>query len=292
MKILISDFPNSGWWPSGIPKYEDNPAMIEGAIPNISIAKKERIKLINAITKSGHEVVEIKFPDELDKNNKKHDFIFVRDSFISNQKGKAIILRAGQPQRRIENKLIRKYLETYKMDIVEIPDKNGIRADGGEFYFCLKDNILFSGLQRNTRSGAKYVFQELNAKKMIVLEGRGYHLDTFFSPVLGKDGYIVAVIVCMKILINDSKEKLRDYAKVANIPIIDIPPEDAIGTKKQTGNFAVNALPLPGILIRPNQFSNNSINKRIEELGIKQIITPTTQFQLSGGAVHCLTNEL
>ncbi len=127
---------------------------------------------------------------------------------------------------------------------------------------------------------------------MIVLEGRGYHLDTFFSPVLGKDGYIVAVIVCMKILINDSKKKLRDYAKVANIPIIDIPPEDAIGTKKQTGNFAVNALPLPGILIRPNQFSNNSINKRIEELGIKQIITPTTQFQLSGGAVHCLTNEL
>ncbi len=292
MKILISNFPQSGWWSSGIPKYEDNPAMIEGAIPNMNIAKKERIKLINAITKSGHEVVEIKFPDELDKRNKKHDFIFVRDSFISNQKGKAIILRAGQPQRRIENKLIRKYLETYKMDIVEIPNKSGIRADGGEFYFCLKDNILFSGLQRNTHSGAKYVFQELNAKNMIILEGMGYHLDTFFSPVLGKDGYIVAVIVCMKILINDSKEILRDYAKIANIPIIDIPPEDAIGTKKHTGNFAVNALPLPGILIRPNQFSNNSINKRIEELGIKQIITPTTQFQLSGGAIHCLTNEI
>ena len=29
------------------------------------------------------------------------------------------------------------------INIVEIPDEKGIRADGGEFYFCAKNNVLF-----------------------------------------------------------------------------------------------------------------------------------------------------
>ncbi len=292
MKILISDFPNSGWWPSGIPKYEDNPAMIEGAIPNMNIAKVERDKLINSITMLGHDVVEIQFPIELDKGEIKHDFIFVRDSFISNQNGKAIILRAGQPQRRIENRIIEQYLKNLNMKTVQIPDRNGIRADGGEFYYCKKENILFSGLKRNTISGAKYVAKELDVEKMIILEGEGYHLDTFFSPVLDINGYIVALIVCLEILLKSSIERLYKFANHRNIPILGIPPRDAIGTKKEIGNFAANALPLPGALIRPNKFSDNQINEKLKKLEIKQVITPTSQFQLSGGAVHCLTNEL
>ena len=76
------------------------------------------------------------------------------------------------------------------------------------------------------------------------------------------------------------------------IPILDIPPEDAIGVKGNVGNFAVNALALPGVLIRPNHFTNSKIEEELELLGIKQVITPTSQFQLSGGSVHCLTNEL
>ena len=42
MKIVLSKLPMSGWWANGIPKYEDNPAMIEGAIPDIEILNKER----------------------------------------------------------------------------------------------------------------------------------------------------------------------------------------------------------------------------------------------------------
>ena len=54
----------------------------------------------------------------------------------------------------------------------------------------------------------------------------------------------------------------------------------------------MNALALPGVLIRPNHFTNNTIEEKLEQLGVKQVITPTSQFQLSGGSVHCLTNEL
>ena len=292
MKIAISKLPKSGWWQNGIPKYDDNPAMVEGAIPDLSIVEKERKRLISAISSSGHEVIEFDFPDELDQNEPKHDFIFIRDPFISDQNGTAVILRAGEPLRRKENKVVKAYLESIGMDIIELPDQAGIRADGGEFYFCAKDKVLFSGLQRNTRLGADHVAEALNVKEMIILKGDGYHLDTFFTPVLNIDGRLTALIICTSILSNDSKIRLYQFADEKNIPVFDIPPNDAIGTEKRIGNFSANALPLPGVLIRPNHFSDPSIDEKLMDMGINRIITSTSQFQLSGGSVHCMTNEL
>ena len=153
MKIVLSKLPASGWWANGIPKYEDNPAMIEGAIPDIELLNKERKDLITSVINTGTEIVELDFPNELDQNELKHDFVFIRDPFISDQNGLVIILRAGEPQRRIENRLIKRCLEHLELKIVEMPDKTGMRADGGEFYFCKKNSVLFSGLKRNTNTG-------------------------------------------------------------------------------------------------------------------------------------------
>ena len=111
MKIVVSKLPNSGWWQNGIPKYHDNPAMVEGAIPDLNIVEKERQELMSSIRNSGHEVIEFDFPDELDRDEPKHDFVFIRDPFISDQNGTAVILRAGEPQRRVENKIVKIYLE-------------------------------------------------------------------------------------------------------------------------------------------------------------------------------------
>ena len=292
MKVLTSKLPESGWWQSGIPKYEDNPAMVEGAVPNMQLLKLERDYLISCIKETGNEVIEINFPDELDKKIPKHDFVFVRDSFISNQSGIAVILRAYIPERRIENETIIEYLEDLNMQVVKIADKSSIKADGGEFCFCKENNVLFSGLNRNTSSGIEQVAQAMNVNKVIVLKGEGFHLDTFFSPVLGKSGEIVALIICNDLLASNSKKELNIFSISHGIPILNIPPEDAIGIKGNIGNFAVNALALPGVLIRPNHFTNNTIEEKLEQLGVKQVITPTSQFQLSGGSVHCLTNEI
>ena len=292
MKIVISKLPKSGWWQNGIPKYDDNPAMVEGAIPDLNIVEKERQGLISLIRNSGHEVIEFDFPIELDQDEPKHDFMFIRDPFISDQNGTAVILRAGEPQRRVENKIVKRYLESMGMNIVEIPDEKGIRADGGEFYFCAKNNVLFSGLQRNTRAGAEYVAEALNVKEMVILKGDGYHLDTFFTPVLNIDEKISALIACTSILSNGSKKRLYQFSDKKNIPVFVIPPDDAIGTGKMIGNFAANALPLPGVLIRPNHFTDPSIDEKLMDMGINRIITPTSQFQLSGGSVHSMTNEL
>ena len=133
------------------------------------------------------------------------DFVFIRDSFISDQNGTAIILRAGEISRRIENRVIKDSLKSLGMKIKEIPDQPGIRADGGEFYYCAKDKILFYGVQRNTKMGANCVAEALNVNEMIILKGEGYHLDTFFSPCLDIDGRIAALIICKTTLSNNSK---------------------------------------------------------------------------------------
>ena len=86
-----------------------------------------------------------------------------------------------------------------------IPNKPGIRADGGEFYFCSKGDILFAGIQRNTHKGILAVASLLNVKKLLILDGLGYHLDTFFAPAYNERGNLVAVIVCTDLLSNKSK---------------------------------------------------------------------------------------
>ena len=64
MKVAISKLPDSGWWSKGMPKYNDNPAMIESAIPNLKLLNEERTNLKNVILQNGHDVIEFDFPDE------------------------------------------------------------------------------------------------------------------------------------------------------------------------------------------------------------------------------------
>ena len=125
-----------------------------------------------------------------------------------------------------------------------------------------------------------------------MLKGTGFHLDTFFTPVLNKDGYIAALIICKKALEPISKKVLYQFADQNNVPVFNIPEKDALGTEKQIGKFAVNALPLPGVILKPDYFSNPIIDEKLERIRNKNKNLTTSQFQLSGGSVHCVTNEL
>ena len=49
-------------------KYKDNPAMIEGAIPDLQILNEERNQLLNIIKNTGNKVVEVDFPNEFDSD--------------------------------------------------------------------------------------------------------------------------------------------------------------------------------------------------------------------------------
>ncbi|MBT3502519.1 MAG: hypothetical protein HOB40_03505 [Candidatus Marinimicrobia bacterium] len=292
MKILISELPKSPWWGKGIPMYDDNPVMRLDAVPNQSLLQRERAQLISILEENEIGVVELPFPSLFDQEPIKHDFVYIRDPFISNQQGKAIILRMKEVNRRSDSRIAEELLINLGMDITHIPDTPGLYAEGGEFYYCPKENILFSGQSRNSVSGMEAVADALNVSGLVTIQSHSFHLDTYFTPVLNPKGFVCALIICMDVISVKSARDLNNFAKKKNIPIIDIPIEDAIGTAAHPGSFAANALPLPGLLISPNQFTNKAINEQLEKMDVQRIITPTTQFELSGGSIHCITNEI
>ena len=119
-----------------------------------------------------------------------------------------------------------------------------------------------------------------------------FHLDTLFTPVINKKNQLAAMIACTSLMENESAVNLKNFAKKLSIELIEVGPEDSIGTNNQLGEFAVNCCPLPGYLIGPTRFRSLKVNKILKELEVMHITIPTTQFRLSGGSVHCLTNEL
>ena len=165
-------------------------------------------------------------------------------------------------------------------------------AEGGEFYYCPKENLLFSGVTRNSISGAEEVASFLQVNELIIVETKAFHLDTVFTTVFDHDGSLCAVIVCKKLISKNSMERLDEFASSTNIKIFNIPAHDAIGSSKNIGSLAVNNLSVPGLLISSSRFSDSSVIEELDSMNIKMEVSQVSQFQLSGGSIHCLTNEL
>ena len=292
MKVAVTKLPANPWWGNGIISYEDNPAMQNGKIPDQNILKSERNDLIETIHKNNIEVIEFSFPKIFENSTYGHDYVFIRDAFISDLNGKALLLKFSQKNRESESAVVAEELEKLNFKIQELPSKKNMFAEGGEFYFCPKDKLLFSGINRNTILGAEYVASFLNASELIIIETPSFHLDTVFTTIFNKKGKLCAMIVCKELITKDSYEKLEGISRKLNIHIIVIPEEDSIGTVSFLGSLAVNSFCAPGLLISSSNYSNSFVGEKLRKLGIKTEICSVSQFQLSGGSVHCLTNEL
>ncbi len=295
MKILISKLPSNPWWGHGTPIYENNPAMKEGMVPIQELVEIEMFMLSTLMNRLPIETVELDFPYILDQHNfdlRNHDFVFVRDLFVSNQSDKIIISKFREKARQMEADIMQVILDSWGYKTSRLPETSNCYAEGGEFYFCRKEGVLFSGVSRNNQSGAEKVAQEFNVKELIILKSNAFHLDTIFTPVMDKNSKLVALISCTELMDQNSVKRLQDFSSQRGIHLVDVPPEDAIGTDTELGEFAVNCQPLPGYLIGPTRFRSNKVAPLLDSLGVIHITVPTTQFRLSGGAIHCLTNEL
>ena len=292
MKIAISSLPKKPWWSDGIIGYKDNPFMKNGTVPNQNLLIKERLNLIATLKKNKIEVIEFPFPKILEESKFGHDYVFMRDSFISDLNGNVLMLKFAEKKREAETEIVANELEKLNFNLKELPTKKNILAEGGEFYFCPKDKLLFSGINRNTIAGAEYVASFLNANELILIDTPSFHLDTVFTTVFDKQGALSAMIVCEELITEDSFKNLKKISKKLNIHIIIIPKKDSIGTSNYLGSLAVNSFCAPGLLISSSHYSDFSVGKKLEILGVKTEVCPVSQFQLSGGSVHCLTNEL
>jgi len=292
MKVAISKLPKNPWWGSGIIGYKDNPAMRDGIIPDQTLLVTERQNLIDTLNNNNIEVIQFSFPKELENKKYGHDFVFIRDAFISDLNKNVLLLKFSQKNREAESTIISDYLEKLDYNIKELPNRKSMFAEGGEFYYCPKDKVLFSGIKRNSIRGAEEVASFLNVNKLILIKTKAFHLDTVFSTVMDHHGKLCAVIVCKDIISKDSFKLLNQFSKSNNIEIINIPPIDSIGIKNNIGTLAVNNFSAPGLLISSSKFSDPSVAKYLNNKNIKMKTSPVSQFQLSGGSIHCLTNEL
>jgi|TARA_B110000263_G_scaffold71321_1_gene62280 N-dimethylarginine dimethylaminohydrolase len=295
MKILISKLPKHNWWGHGTPIYKNNPAMKEGVVPNQELVEVEMFLMSKLFNKLPIEVIEIDFPYFLDQQNteqRQHDFVFVRDLFVSDQNGNVVISKFSEKARQVEADIMQVMLDSMGNKTIRIPHDSTATAEGGEFYYCPGDGVLFSGACRNNVEGAEWVAREFNVNELVIMKSDAFHLDTLFTPVINKENELVAVIGCTQLMENDSAENLRQFAKRKSIALVEVPPEDAIGSENELGEFAVNCEPLPGYLVGPSRFRSNKVAPLLKELGVMHITVPTTQFRLSGGGIHCLTNEL
>ena len=259
MKIAISKLPNNPWWGTGVVGYKDNPVMRDGIIPDQDLLIKERLNLINTMKSHEIDVVEFSFPKQLENSKYGHDYVFIRDTFISDLNGNALLLKFSQTNRNAESQMISGYLEKLDFNIKELPNNKNMFAEGGEFYYCPKENLLFSGVTRNSISGAEEVASFLKVNELIIVETKAFHLDTVFTTVFDHDGNLCAVIVCKELISKNSMERLDEFARSINIKIFNIPFHDAIGSSKNIGSLAVNNLSVPGLLISSSRFSDLSL---------------------------------
>jgi len=287
MKVLLSQLPKYPWWGSGTPVYENNWAMKIGVIPDHTKVQDEYLGVYDALKKHTDLQV-IPFPEELDANVlNKHDAIFVRDSFISNQKGDIVISHFTEKERQSETKHLEKYLEKENFKLHYLPDH--AYAEGGEFFYSREENFLFAGISRSNKKGVEETAKLLGVKDLFIVESDSFHLDTIFTSILNSEGRIVGMLVCLALVKN--ADEVKKFAKKYNMQLIDVIPNDAINFDGN-GNISVNCLPVPGKLIGGCAFETLGAEDQIRELHVEHVIAPITQFLYSGGGVHCLTNEL
>lgn len=287
MKICMVNLPKFPWWGNGTPAYENNLAMKIGSIPNQKKVAKEHSQAVETLKKYA-TVHLFPFPQEMDSNGlNKHDFIFSRDSFISNQKGSVVMSNFSERERQAEAQQMALFLEDSGYKVHRLSADSF--AEGGEFYYVLKDDILFAGISRNNIHGISETARLLGIANIQIVESDSFHLDTVFTILIHKDGHLAAILVCKDLIKN--APSLEQFAKKRNIELIYVSAFDTIDDNGK-GKITVNCLPLQGVLIGGDKFTTKGVENRIKKLGIEHIIVSVSQFKLSGGGVHCLANEL
>ena len=285
--ISVSSLPINGWWSNGIVAYHDNDMMSNGAIPNQELLKKEHKNLIEILQKHSLDTIIIPFKSELE-TNKKYDFVFMRDHFLCNANKDIVICNMKLSERMNEGEYVISTLKDlqYKVSFL---DDNCI-AEGGEFFFLPKENILLAGQCRNNLRGAEQMAEKLKVSNLHIINSSGYHLDTSISPIFN-DEYDCIGLICAREVFSDNEiNNLRSICRSNQWELIEIEHQDI--DSSLSFRTAMNGLTLPGLFIG----SKNLNQKQISDFALSNNIifdsASVSQFNLSGGSVHCLTNEL
>jgi len=327
MRICITR-PPPRWWPEGLPRYENNRAMEFAAEHHIvpsSRAVAQEFEQLRSTLARWADVHVFDFPEDLDRAQPpRHDFVFCRDSFIAGPGGKIVM---ASFQERLRNREAEHYLRSLRelgYDPILAPVDAHI--EGGEVFYLPGDDMLISGLNRANRAGIRFLAETFGTSRVYTFPTLAFHLDTSFCPVLDRDARLVAVLAFTEFFTPSGQEALEAFAAETGVEVLPVHPEDSVGPvvgnrrdhvedvwvppasldrpedrakfqresrrARSLGQYCVNCLSLPGVLIGTSHFVSPGVEDRLQDLGIQHVTTPLTQYRYSAGGVHCATNEL
>ena len=272
IKIVMSELPSIAWWGDGITAYPDNDMVKAGVVPNQTRVIKEHKALVKVISDLEFDVIFIPFSKQLENTNKE-----------------IVICNMRLPQRLEETDFVKDTLRELGYTIKILP-KNECIAEGGEFFYLPNENILLSGCSRNNKAGAETMAELMGVNSLHIIYSQGYHLDTAISPIFDSSNNCIA-LMCAKEVFDDNNYKLlRALCKQHNWELLS----QYHSNKEESLNArtAMNCLTLPGLLVGTSMIEDKRIMEFVRTNQIEFIATSVSQFNLSGGSVHCLTNEL
>ena len=288
IKIALSALPKKDWWGSGIVAYQDNDMMVDGATPKQTILENEYHQLVDMIRSVGLETTIVPFSDVLEKEEK-FDFIFMRDHFLCNTNKNIVMCNMRLEERLNEGNFVVETMEKSGYMVSYLPNQDCL-AEGGEFFYLPKENILLAGLCRNNLKGAESMAGLMGVDQLHIIESSGYHLDTAICPIFNNE-YDCIGINCAKEVFDDKNYKvLKNLCSKHGWELIDI--ENYNQKQSLEARAAMNALTLPGILISGAPILSKKVKDFTAANNIQMHISSVSQFNLSGGSIHCLTNEL
>ena len=287
MKIAISALPENGWWNEGIVAYHDNDMMSNGAIPNQSLLQQEHKCLVEILNKYSLPIEIIPFKKDLEVN-KKYDFVFMRDHFLCNVDKDIVMCNMKLSERMNEGEFVISSLKNLQYNVSFLD--NDCIAEGGEFFFLPKENILLAGQNRNNLRGAEQMAEKLNVSRLHIIKSSGYHLDTSITPIFNNKYDCIGIICAREVFRNNEINDLRSICISNQWELIEIEHQNI--NSSLSFRTAMNGLTLPGLFISSKKLNQKLISDFALSNGIAFDSTEVSQFNLSGGSVHCLTNEL
>ena len=288
IKIALSALPKNDWWGSGIVAYPDNDMMVDGAQPNQSVLEHEYSELVTLIEHVGLETVTVPFSDALEKEEK-FDFIFMRDHFLCNKNKTIVMCNMRLEERLDEGKFVIEKMQQSGYRVNYLPTQDCL-AEGGEFFYLPKENILLAGLRRNNLKGAESMAELMEVDQLHIIQSDGYHLDTAICPIFNDEYDCIGINCAKEVFDNKNYSTLRDICKKHSWKLLDIENQDR--KKSLIARSAMNCLTLPGLLLGTSPIKNTNIIDFTHQNNIQMHVSNVSQFNLSGGSVHCLTNEL
>ncbi len=258
-------------------------------IPDQKRLKKEFSNFKNILKEAGLGLEIIPFPEELNQiEDLHHDAVFIRDSGIMFKKywiKARFSAKVRQKEADVYAPIIAK---KFNKEIIEIPEDAYLEL-GEVFYLETKNaSYYFGGISRSNEKGHNFVKEIIKPDHYIIIKAKGYHLDTVFSPVLSKDNEIIAFVLCKDLISQESIDKLKEFG----LEMIYVDKIDSSGVDEELGNYAVNTLVAPGVMLNCSEFMTEGVEDKLKDLGIKRYVSPLTDFRYSGGSYHCLTNEV